>query len=339
MSLFRLPRLTISLAVALGLVLVSAPGQADDQKAPLKATSRIAREVYAIRGGQAKDLANVLTLHFKSEPGFLVAPDPRSNSLLLSGPKSVLEEARAVLGEIDRPARTVRVEVFLIELTGKMAGESSGDGKEPERIEWAGPAREVTAKIRDLQKRGSIASVQRIQLAALEGQMARTQDSESRPYTTGVAIGGGLAGGGFPGAAGGAFPGGGRSARGVPGGGPAGPGGRGGAMGGGIASRNISYRNVGTSVQVTPEIGADGWVTLELRIENSSMRTADGVSLATDEKGTNVPATGFVTSTVESRLKVRPRQVVLAGGSATSSKSGQAETVVLVGAVTDEAGK
>jgi hypothetical protein len=49
--------------------------------------------------------------------------------------------------------------------------------------------------------------------------------------------------------------------------------------------------------------------------------------------------TKFVISTLESQLRVRPGNVVLAQGTATASKLGHAQTVVLVSAVTDEAGK
>jgi hypothetical protein len=106
-----------------------------------------------------------------------------------------------------------------------------------------------------------------------------------------------------------------------------------GAPGGATTSRSIAYRNIGTIVQVTPQIGADGLIELELRVEVSRTRTAEDVTLATDATGTNVPATTFVTSSVESRLKVRPGHVALARGTATSSKSGLAQTVVLISAM------
>jgi type II secretory pathway component GspD/PulD (secretin) len=106
-----------------------------------------------------------------------------------------------------------------------------------------------------------------------------------------------------------------------------------------MMSRSISYREVGTSVQVVPEISADGLVGLELRVEDARMRPAESVALATDDRGANVPATEFVISTLESKLRVRPGYVVLAQGTMTTSKSGQVQTVVLVSAVPAEAGQ
>jgi hypothetical protein len=248
---------------ALGLALPVAQGQEAEKRPTKKATAPIARETYAVRGGAVKALANALTQDFWAEPGFWVVPDAASNVLLLSGPKAALEQASAVLREIDRPARTVHVEVILIELTGKAVSETGGDGKDLDGIEWAGPARDVTAKIRDLQKRGFIANVQRIQLIALERHSAQAQAHESRPYTAGLALSGGFFGGGV------STPSGARGAAGGRRGAPGGPRGVDGAFGGGsgTAQRLISYREVGTSVQVTPEIGADGLVGLELRVE------------------------------------------------------------------------
>jgi hypothetical protein len=66
------------------------------------------------------------------------------------------------------------------------------------------------------------------------------------------------------------------------------------------------------------------------------MRPAEVVALAGDDRGANVPATEFVISTLESRLRIRPGYVVLAQGTTTTSKSGQAQTVVLVSAAPEE---
>jgi hypothetical protein len=94
------------------------------------------------------------------------------------------------------------------------------------------------------------------------------------------------------------------------------------------------------SVQIKPEVGADGQVTLDLRVEDSRMRSAEGgVALGTDDKGTAVPATEFVTATLESRLKVRPGHIVPAQSTTARTKAGQAQTVILVGASADEAGQ
>ena len=300
MSLHRRASVVGGLLIALGLALPAALGHEADKPPTSKpaAAEPVARQVYAIRGGEAKDLANALTLHFQAEPSFRAVPDAGSNRLLLSGPKAALDDALAVLREIDRPARAIHLEVLLVAL-------ASGDAKALDGVELSGATRDVTAKVRELQQRGVIASVKVLQLTALERQVARSQVSESRPFVTGVVGFGGRGGGG-------------------PGGGP--------------TTRSITYKDVGTSVQVKPEVGADGLVSLDLRVEDSHLRAAEGgVAVGTDDKGTAVPATEVVISILETRLKVRPGHMVLAQGTKAGSKSGQAQTVILVTASTDEA--
>ena len=316
MSLPRPAWLAGSLLLALGLALPAAPSQeADKPPTSRPATAKpVARLVYAVRGGTAPDLANALTSHFQAEPSFRAVPDPGSNCLLLSGPKAALDDALAVLREIDRPARTIHLEVLLVEL-------ASGDAKALDGVELSGATREVTAKIRSLQQKGVIASVKTVQLTTLERQMAHARVSENRPFVAGVTV----SGGGFGGRGGGGGPGGGF-------------GGRGGGPGDGMTTRSITYRDVGTNVQVVPDVRADGVVLLRLEVEDSHMRAAEGgVAVGTDEKGTAVPANEVVISTLETTLRLHPGHMVLAKGTKTSSKSSQAQTVILVAASTDEA--
>jgi hypothetical protein len=319
MSLPRPGKFACCLLVALGLALPAAPGQPTEKSAPRKATAPVAvqRQTYAVRGAAAKNLANALTLHFQAEPGFQAIPEAGSNVLLLSGPKAALEEALAVLREIDRPARSVRVDVYLVDVTPKTGGEAGGNAKSLDATELLGNAGEVRAKLRDLQQKGVVTSVKMIELSSLAGQSARTQVSENRPYVTGVTVTGGGRGG-----AGGL--------RGNRGGGEPGDNAPAGGGFGGMASRSIAYRNVGTSVQVTPELGADGQVLLDLHVDDSTMRPPTG---ADDKSGS--PGAEFLLFTLESRLKLRPGQVVLAEGTKADSKTSKAETIVLVSATAE----
>ena len=306
-------RVVSGLLVALVIALPAAPGQEADKQPARKATEPVVRQVYAVRGGAAKALANALTLHFQAEPGFRAVPDAEGNTLLLSGPKAALDDALAALREIDRPARTVHVEVLCLQVAAK----AGGDAKPLDVAGLTGGAGDVRAKVRDLQQKGAIASVKAVELTALTGHSARTQVSENKPFVTGVTAGG-FGGGGFGGGRGGA-------------GGP-------GGAGGGMTTRSISYRNVGTSVQVKPEVGPDGQVTLDLHVEDSGMQSAEGgVAVGADDKGTTIPAAEFVVSNLETQVKVRPGQMVMAQGMRTESKAGQAQTIILVSASTDEA--
>jgi type II secretory pathway component GspD/PulD (secretin) len=309
MSLPRCARVAGVLLVALGLALPAAPGQ-DPEKPPSgpggAPSEPVVRQVYAARGASVKDLANSLSLHFQAERSFRAVPDAGSNVLLLSGSKAILEDATAVLREIDRLPRSVQVEVLCLELAAKADGEAGKDPRVLDTADLTGTARDVRAKVRELQQKGVVSSVKTIELSALTGESARTQVSENKPFVTGVTAG---FGGGV----------------------------RGGAAGGvGPVSRSITYRNVGTSVQVKPSASADGEVMLDLKVEDSTMRAGEGgASVGSDEKGAAIPAAEFVSSTLETRVKVRPGHFVLAEGSKTASKAGQSQTVILVTASVD----
>ena len=62
--------------------------------------------------------------------------------LLLSGPKTALEDATTVLRQIDCPAQTIHLEILLVELSG-------GDAKALDGIELSGTPRDVKAKVRE----------------------------------------------------------------------------------------------------------------------------------------------------------------------------------------------
>jgi type II secretory pathway component GspD/PulD (secretin) len=262
-----------------------------------RADAKIERFIYAVRGGSAKELANAISFSFRDEEALQVFPDAGSNSLILSGPDDTLQEAMRILREIDRPARTLHVEVFLLEPapTGEVGGEK---GLEP--AELSGAAGDVLGKLRDLQRRGSLAGVKRVQFSAVDRQEAQVKVGESRPVVTGVSGGGR---GGF-----------------------------------GTTTQSITYREVGTLVGVKAEISGDGVAVLDLRVEDSRMQTPAGnPTVGPDEKGEPVKAANFVTASYEGRVRVRLGQAVLAEGMRSSSRTDQGQMVIVV-AATEESG-
>src|SRR5262245_26173108 len=82
---------------------------------------------------------------------------------------------------------------------------------------------------------------QRIKLTAVEGQQIMTQTGGNKPFVSGAVVGGGFGGKG----------------------------------GGGLPQRSINYQAVGTTVKMTPRIGADNAVALELSLTESKVRQPD----------------------------------------------------------------
>jgi hypothetical protein len=283
----------------LGLAAVALAQEGDKLATPkVEAAPQVVRQVYTIRAGSAKELANTLVAHFKSEPTFLAMPDPGGARLLLSGPRAALDDALAVLREIDRPARTVHVEILLLDLAGKADADASGATREFHDAELSGLAIDVMPRIRDLQRRGTITSARSIALTGLERQMLRSQGQESKPYTVGSGVVGRT----------------------------------------GVVSQTISYRDLGTLVQVRPEVTPDGQLALELHLDDSRMGNGEsGAGVGADDKGmTNTPE--FLTATVDSRLNLRSGQVVLVQSTKTGSKAGWTQKVILVTATVEDAG-
>ena len=87
---------------------------------------------------------------------------------------------------------------------------------------------------------------QRIKLTSVEGQPVTTQTGGNKPYVSGSAVFGG---------------GGGRGGAGAPG--------FGGGGGAPVATKSINYQAVGTTVKLTPRVGADNAVALELSLTES----------------------------------------------------------------------
>jgi type II secretory pathway component GspD/PulD (secretin) len=91
------------------------------------------------------------------------------------------------------------------------------------------------------------------------------------------------------------------------------------------------YREVGTLVHVKPEVSGDGLVTIELRIQDSRMRTPeDGIILGEEGKGTPLRAAEMGICNVESRVQIRSGKVVLVEGAKTNSKAGSAQELILI---------
>jgi type II secretory pathway component GspD/PulD (secretin) len=251
------------------------------------------RTVFVVQHGLAKDLAETLTKHFKSEKDVQIVAEPASNTLLLTAPESTSDELLSLIRQLDRRPQLVSVEVAVLELANRKAeGKADDADKEVEEKDLSGPSEAVQAKIQALKKAGQLATFKEIQLSALENQRMSAGVHENKPFVAGTmrtAVGG--------------------------------------------ASNMINYRNVGSILTVTPQVAPDGVVTLDLRLEDARLSIpADGVVIGTDDKNVPIRASEFVTATLEGKVSVPTGQTVFAKGVKTTSKSEQGRTIVLVSA-------
>lgn len=289
-----------------GLLMLLPVGHAQDRNPfkeppPPKATgtplAKEQRNVYAVRG-DAAGLAQVVSKHFKNKVTVSVVSD----SLVLSGEADDLKEVTALLTRIDRPARTVEIEVTIIESTAK------GDGP----AAALPPAADLLAKADDLSKGG--ATVQRIKLTATEGQAVSVQTGGNKPYTSSMTGGRGNAfgAGGAPGAV---------------------PPGLGGGGGGGPAQRSIMYHQVGTTVKAIARVEADSAVGIELSVQDSTIKPPE----AGDEAAGGAPT--FETASLSTHVSVPAGKAVVAQAVRKDAKASRTTTLVIVTAKVVEAGR
>ena len=168
------------LLAALFLLIVARPAPA-----PEPAAGETKRAVYVVKSASAKDLAGALARHFKGAAEVVAGPEGTTRCLLVSAPPAVFDEVLKTIEQLDRPPRTVTVDVLLVELPAR-----KGDEK-PRGIDektFTGPIEEVAGRVEAMQKKGEALTLKRIQLTALEGQSSSMTLGENKPYTTGSTV-------------------------------------------------------------------------------------------------------------------------------------------------------
>ncbi|MCI0456472.1 MAG: hypothetical protein L0Z62_05770 [Gemmataceae bacterium] len=281
-----------------GLFIIS--GGVSAQKEPAAGTRRL---VYVVRHGTASELAAVLGKHFKGEAEVQALADGPSNFLLISAAPGVFGEVVKTLEQLDRPPRSVAVEVLLAEvISGKEEAGQPAAAKGLDEPALSGSIEKVLAQLNALRAQRRLGTLKRVQLIATENQLASARVGESKPHV--VAINQSMAKGGLP-----------------------------------RPIRTLNYKETGTQVQVQLRVSPEGLVGVELTVEDTQTRVPlDGIPLGVDETGVPIRATEFITSRLKTTLNLRSGHAVLAKGVQTTSKSGQERTLVIVTARVVEPG-
>jgi type II secretory pathway component GspD/PulD (secretin) len=132
--------------------------------------------VVPLRGSSGKELATLLNKQFAGQAEAELLPD--LNVLVIRAKGAVVPEIGKVLLQYDRPARSVRVEVLVVDLPPQE--------KVPDDSEFTGAARDVTARLDALRKSGKVSAVKRVEMTALENQQSRVIVGESKPFVVGT---------------------------------------------------------------------------------------------------------------------------------------------------------
>jgi type II secretory pathway component GspD/PulD (secretin) len=165
----------------LGIVLVTVVGpavsRADD--------NRVKRIAHVVKYGSAKDLAKSLNAHFKGVAEVEALPEPNGNILLLRVDPAAFDEVVKLLGMLDRPPRTIAVDVWIADVP---LGKDDKPKEEINEKELTGTPDAVHKKLQELQRKGQLESVKRIQMTALENQTTSLMLGEQKGYTVGVTV-------------------------------------------------------------------------------------------------------------------------------------------------------
>lgn len=158
------------------------------------------------------------------------------------------------------------------------------------------------AKLRELEKADKLPGLTRLRLSTLGGTKGMTQLGGESPVVTGRTIRGRDApGGGF----------------------------------GGQSPVTIQFRNHGTILQATPRVEAGGAIQVQMDLSRSGLRSETAAPAGTSPDGgapaaePQIPA-GTTTLTMESTLRIKDGQTVVAQGFESLSEKEATQTIVLV---------
>jgi hypothetical protein len=99
----------------------------------------------------------------------------------------------------------------------------------------------------------------------------------------------------------------------------------------GLVSRNITYRAFGVDARLTPHVGPDNVVMLDLRLTSSRPHVGpDSPLIGEDENKAPVRMTETVQTAVDGKVIVPPGRAVVVQGVKTMGKGGPHQTLVLV---------
>jgi type II secretory pathway component GspD/PulD (secretin) len=252
------------------------------------------RVVYFVKQGAPKDLGTALSKHFRGDLDVQVLPESPNDCLLISAAPAVFGEVVKLLEQLDRRPKLLAIELVVAETAPKKI-EGGKQGPREKELD----ARALTGAVDEV-----LAKVEDLKKAGRIGYLRRIQLAAAEGQPASVSIGemrptvAGLN-----------------------------------TSSTGFISRNITYRNTGTSVKVTARVIPDRQVVMDLNVEDTRGHVPeDGVPIGTDEKGQTVRAEEMLMAKLATRLSTPSGQAVAAQVVQKMSKADQGQTFVIAGA-------
>lgn len=172
----RIATATIFLICLVALGVVCADDNAEHGRSDNSAAKTI---VYAARNAPANLLGETLA-GFLEESGGRVVADPVSNVLLIqTASQEDQERVLAVLQQLDRAPRTIRVQLHLVQSRGEALAEI-------DVASLSGATEKVLGSIRAIESKGRAYVANRMELTAIENQPSMLQVGEDVPLVRGT---------------------------------------------------------------------------------------------------------------------------------------------------------
>lgn len=207
-----------------------------------KPKSDLKRAMILLNHSAAKEVAEVLSKHFKGEAEIEPAPESTGNMLLIRATPDILQEIERTVAELDKRPKTIDIDVVLFDvITGKEDMEAEKFLKSIGETDLNAKIGVVAEQLEQLTKKNKLGQVRHLELTGFENRKLSAQLGEEKPFKTGVNVN---------------------------------------PMGKQIA--NIQYRSVGVLVRATPRVSPENQVVVDFDIQDSRMHTPeDGVQIGT----------------------------------------------------------
>ena len=266
-----------------------------------KDPAKYKRAVCRLRALPAVDVARTLDQVFRAEgkvvlqdvspKQVVIVPVVMGNNLIVSGPPEAVEEVVQLIEDLDHPGAMVRLEVVIAEApAGPLAAAPSSPSAEKKDTEAK------TAPVKELggEQLHVVPKPDKMEVM-IRGQLT-TLDNQPAFFQMGQRV-------------------------------PRVTSTMAGAMG---TTSNVSLDNVGFIIGLTPRVGPDGAVTMELDVEESRLGSAEeGAPLATPKDGQTIRSPIVETLMSQATVRIPDGQTITLAGVARQGKSGKQRFILV----------